>query len=46
MTGSGELVRYEWSDGSGSLVVTPNNEFLLEKITTSQRRPSRPSSRF
>ena len=34
MTGSGELVRYEWSDGSGSLVVTPNNEFLLEKITT------------
>ena len=35
MTGSGELVRYEWSDGSGSLVVTPNNEFLLEKIWTS-----------
>jgi hypothetical protein len=34
MTGSGELVRYEWSDGSGSLAVTPNNEFLLEKITT------------
>jgi hypothetical protein len=34
MTGSGELVRYEWSDGNGSLVVTPNNEFLLEKITT------------
>ncbi|HWW16156.1 MAG TPA: hypothetical protein VN310_15970 [Candidatus Dormibacteraeota bacterium] len=35
MTGSGELVSYTWSDGSGSLVVTPNNEFLLEKITTS-----------
>ena len=35
MTGNGELVRYEWSDGSGSLVVTPNNEFLLEKITPS-----------
>jgi len=34
MTSSGELVRYEWSDGSGSLAVTPNNEFLLEKITT------------
>jgi hypothetical protein len=34
MTGSGELVRYEWGDGSGSLAVTPNNEFLLEKITT------------
>jgi hypothetical protein len=35
MTGAGELVRYEWSDGTGSLVVTPNNEFLLEKITSS-----------
>lgn len=34
MTGSGELVRYEWGDGSGSLVVTPKDEFLLEKITT------------
>jgi hypothetical protein len=34
MTASGELVRYEWTDGSGSLSVTPNNEFLLEKITT------------
>jgi hypothetical protein len=33
MTSSGELLRYEWSDSSGSLVVTPNNEFLLEKIT-------------
>lgn len=35
MTGSAELVRYEWSDGNGSLVVTPNSEFLLEKITAS-----------
>jgi len=35
MTSTGELVRYEWSDGSGSLVVTPNNEFLLEKIAAS-----------
>jgi hypothetical protein len=35
MTSSGELVRYEWTDGSGSLAVTPNNDFLLEKITTS-----------
>ena len=34
MTGSGELVRYEWSDSSGSLVVTPKDGFLLEKITT------------
>lgn len=33
MTASGELLRYEWSDGSGSLVVTPKDEFLLEKIT-------------
>ncbi len=34
MTGGGELVRYQWNDASGSLTVTPNNEFLLEKITT------------
>jgi hypothetical protein len=33
MTGE-DLLRYEWSDGSGSLVVTPDNEFLREKITT------------
>ena len=36
MTTSAELVKYEWSDGNGgSLVVTPNNDFLLEKITAS-----------
>ena len=34
MTGNGELIRYEWNDGGGSLQVTPNNEFLLEKIST------------
>lgn len=34
MTAAGELVRYEWSGSGGSLVVTPNNEFLLEKVTT------------
>jgi hypothetical protein len=34
MMGSGELVRYDWNDGSSSLVVTPKDEFLLEKITT------------
>jgi hypothetical protein len=34
MTASGELVRYDWNDGNGSLLVTPKNEFLLEKITT------------
>jgi hypothetical protein len=35
MSGGGELLRYEWGDGTGSLVVTPNNEFLLEKIVSS-----------
>jgi hypothetical protein len=35
MSNNGELLRYDWSDGAGSLVVTPKNEFLLEKITTS-----------
>src|SRR5580693_8904292 len=29
MTSSADLVKYEWSDGNGSLVVTPNNDFLL-----------------
>jgi hypothetical protein len=33
MTSSGELIRYDWTDGSGSLFLVPNNEFLLEKIT-------------
>jgi hypothetical protein len=32
---AGELIRYEWSQSSGgSLSVFPNNEFLLEKITS------------
>jgi hypothetical protein len=35
MTATGELVHYNWSDGTGSLIVTPNNEFLLERISTS-----------
>jgi hypothetical protein len=38
ITSSGELIHYEWSQSgaaSGSLVVVPNNEFLLEKITAS-----------
>lgn len=35
ITSSGDLVRYEWSQSSGgSLSVFPNNEFLLEKIST------------
>jgi hypothetical protein len=38
MTSSGELIRYEWSESSPanvSLVVVPDNEFLMEKITAS-----------
>ncbi|MGA8432415.1 MAG: hypothetical protein WB729_21490 [Candidatus Sulfotelmatobacter sp.] len=36
MTQAGELLRYEWSNVAGSsLVVLPNNEFLMEKITAS-----------
>jgi hypothetical protein len=34
MTGNGELVRYDWTDGNSSLAVTPKDEFLLEKIST------------
>ena len=36
ITSSGERLHYEWSQASGgSLTVLPNNEFLLEKISTS-----------
>jgi hypothetical protein len=36
ITSNGELIRYEWSQVSGgSLSVFPNNDFLMEKITTS-----------
>lgn len=35
ITPTGELLRYEWSQSSGgSLTVFPNNEFLMEKIST------------
>jgi hypothetical protein len=34
MTGTAELVKYEWSDSNGSLEVIPSNDFLMEKITT------------
>lgn len=35
VTSSGELLRYEWSEASaGSLTVLPNNEFLIEKISS------------
>ncbi len=36
ITSSGALLRYEWSQVSGgSLTVVPNDDFLLEKISTS-----------
>jgi hypothetical protein len=35
ITGSGELIRYEWSDSTSSLIVVPNNDFLLERMTPS-----------
>ena len=35
MTANFELIRYEWSQASGgSLTVLPNNDFLIEKIST------------
>ena len=37
LTPSGDLIRYEWHDvipGKADLVVTPNDQFLIEKITT------------
>jgi hypothetical protein len=36
MTATGELLRYEWSQASGSsLSVSPNNDFLMERMTAS-----------
>lgn len=38
ISAAGDLVRYEWRDLSGSkasLVVTPNDQFLIERVTTS-----------
>jgi len=41
ITSNGELLRYEWSQSSGaSLTVLPNNEFLLEKISTPSSKPA------
>jgi hypothetical protein len=40
MTGSGELIRYDWNDKNGSLLVLPKNEFLIEKITTGAAKPA------
>jgi len=35
ITSAGQLIRYDWSQSSGaSLTVLPNNEFLIEKIST------------
>jgi hypothetical protein len=42
ITPKGELVRYQWSQSgttNGSLTVLPNNDFLLEKITTGSGKP-------
>jgi len=39
ITSSGDLIRYDWTQGSsGSLTVFPNNDFLMEKITTSANK--------
>lgn len=36
LTSTGALLRYDWNQNSGaSLTVLPNNEFLLERISTS-----------
>jgi hypothetical protein len=40
MTGSGELISYDWNDKSGSLTVLPKNEFLIEKITAGSSKPA------
>jgi hypothetical protein len=42
ISSTGNLIRYEWSQSSGgSLTVMPNNEFLLEKIsTTASAKPA------
>jgi hypothetical protein len=35
ITSSGQILRYEWNQGTaGSLTVLPNNEFLIEKISS------------
>jgi hypothetical protein len=39
MTDKGELIRYNWSDTSSSLMVAPKNDFLIEKITTGTSKP-------
>jgi len=37
ITSAGELIHYDWSQESGgSINVVPNNDFLLEKITTTE----------
>ncbi len=40
MTGSGELIRYDWNDKNGSLTVLPKNEFLIERITAGSSKPA------
>ena len=45
ITSSGEIVHYDWSQGSGgSLTVLPNNEFLIEKVLAApQGKPAEQS---
>ena len=40
MTGSGELISYEWNDANGSLTVLPKDEFLIEKVTSGGGKPA------
>lgn len=42
ITSNGQIIRYDWSQSSGgSLTVLPNNEFLIEKIsTTASSKPA------
>jgi hypothetical protein len=39
ITSGGELVRYDWTQGSSSsLTVFPNNDFLMEKVTAAANK--------
>jgi hypothetical protein len=40
MTGSGELISYDWNDKNGSLTVLPKDEFLIEKVTAGSAKPA------
>jgi hypothetical protein len=39
ITATGELLHYDWTQGSsGSLTVVPNNDFLMEKVTAASNK--------